>query len=251
MKKSTWVFPFFFFFTFTSFVFSSYKETKTRVGVDAAGFAVIELFTSEGCSSCPPADEAVADIVQEYKTNVYVLGFHVDYWNYLGWKDEFSAAAYGQRQSQYADVFGINSIYTPQVIINGKTQFTGSDKNLLHKTVEQELKNNQPFLIEISAKSSDFKNVFVAYKAGATDKAVLNIALVQLHATSVVKRGENEGKRLQHINVVRDFKTSSAGTGTTLLHIPAGLSIKDCKVIAFMQNSKDLHVTSATACIIQ
>src|SRR3954452_12119017 len=72
------------------------------------GFAVVELFTSEGCSSCPPADAAVAKLLNDYKENVYVLGFHVDYWNYLGWKDNFSNAAYSARQQQYGHTFQLN-----------------------------------------------------------------------------------------------------------------------------------------------
>jgi hypothetical protein len=248
MKKSILLLPFFFLFISTGFINSTEKKTAMQAG---AGFAVVELFTSEGCSSCPPADEAVAGIVQEYKNNVYVLGFHVDYWNNLGWKDEFSLAAYSQRQNRYAAALGLNSIYTPQVIVNGKIQFTGSDKSLLRKTVEQELKSSQPSAIEISAKSSGLKNVIITYKSGTNDNIVLNIALVQLHATSAVKRGENEGKHLQHINIVRDFKTSTANTGETMLNIPAGLAIKDCKIIAFAQNRKDLHITGATECMIQ
>src|ERR1700733_12538487 len=81
------------------------------------GFAVVELFTSEGCSSCPPADEVLAKIATEYKDYVYVLGFHVDYWDRLGWKDVYSSADYTRRQQEYARAFKLSSIYTPEAVV--------------------------------------------------------------------------------------------------------------------------------------
>src|SRR5450631_4033183 len=103
-------------FMIVSFGFSRPLKTTLKSTTAKKGFAVVELFTSEGCSSCPPADEAVAELAKDYTSNVYVLGFHVDYWNYLGWKDEFCAADYSNRQQEYAAVLNLSSIYTPQVI---------------------------------------------------------------------------------------------------------------------------------------
>jgi hypothetical protein len=97
------------------------------------GFAVVELFTSEGCSSCPAADELAIALSKEYTGNVYFLGYHVDYWNYIGWKDRFSAADHTELQRQYASAFRLNSIYTPQVVINGKREFVGSDQTRLRR----------------------------------------------------------------------------------------------------------------------
>src|SRR4051812_5442425 len=121
MKKTLIVLPFIclLFFMFLSYGFNRSSVIKTDSFVSNTGFAVVELFTSEGCSSCPPAEEAVAGLVKDYTSNVYVVSFHVDYWNYLGWKDEFSSAGFTSRQQQYAAVFNINSIYTPQAIVNG------------------------------------------------------------------------------------------------------------------------------------
>jgi len=164
----------------------SLKENNTKKAINsdeqAAGFAVIELFTSEGCSSCPPADEALAQINAEFGTNVFALSFHVDYWDYLGWKDEFSNPMYSQRQQQYASVFKLESIYTPQVIVNGQKEFVGSDKTLLNKTITESLKATQNKEINIKASSDEHKNVIVNYETTADDKMVLNIAFVQLHA---------------------------------------------------------------------
>src|ERR1700743_69163 len=95
-----------------------------KVNAADKGIAVIELFTSEGCSSCPPADELVAKIQKENKDKpVYILAYHVDYWDRLGWKDSFSNADFTKRQNSYAKVLRLQSVYTPQIIVNGKTEF--------------------------------------------------------------------------------------------------------------------------------
>src|SRR5687768_4382247 len=90
---------------------------------------LVELFTSEGCSSCPPADAVLARLENEQpdkNAEIIALAFHVDYWNYLGWKDEFSSAVYSERQSGYAAAFKQNSNYTPQMVVDGETEFVGS-----------------------------------------------------------------------------------------------------------------------------
>lgn len=87
-----------------SFSINCNTPAKKEIAADP-GFAVVELFTSEGCSSCTPADEAIIQLTKEYPDNVYILGFHVDYWTYIGWKDEYSNAAFTERQRQYAKKF--------------------------------------------------------------------------------------------------------------------------------------------------
>jgi hypothetical protein len=182
---------------------------------------------------------------------VYVLGFHVDYWNYLGWKDEFSMADYSGRQQDYASAMNLSSIYTPQVIVNGRTEFTGSDKRKLYASVEKELSSDNNMMIELSAKAANLKDIQVSYKTNADNKSVLRIALIQLQASSAVKRGENKGKILHHSNVVRNFKTVVDNAGSISIALPEGLSAKDCKVIAFIQNKRNMQIVSANECSIQ
>jgi hypothetical protein len=216
------------------------------------GFAVVELFTSEGCSSCPPADEAVIDIAKKYKNNVFVLGFHVDYWNYLGWKDVFSNAGYSKRQQQYGAAFSLNSIYTPQIIVNGKTEFVGSDKTRLQQTIAKELNTVAISNIELSARQNGSNSISVDVKTENTPNTIIHIALVQLHAQSDVTRGENEGRLLHHINVVRDFKTLESNKDHAVyLDLPAGLSKKDCSVIGLVQDKNTFHITAAVSTAIQ
>ncbi len=211
------------------------------------GFAVVELFTSEGCSSCPPADEAVIAVAKEYPKNVYILGFHVDYWDALGWKDAFSNSGYTQRQREYAATFNLNSIYTPEIVVNGKTEFVGSDRDQLHKAIDQALQSDNTSKIELNA-SSDAQTVHINYKTSADHDHMLNVAVVQLQTQTAVKRGENAGRQLHHINIVRDFKSISqpGEQGSISLHLPTGLTAKDCAVIAYTQDKKNLHITGAT-----
>lgn len=226
------------------------KNAESKTG---HGFAVVELFTSEGCSSCPAADEAVIDIAKQYKANVFILGFHVDYWNNLGWKDAYSKADYSDRQKQYASAFSLNSIYTPQIIVNGKTEFVGSDKSKLQRTIDKELSNATASSIELSAKESDNKKVIVNFKTENISTNKINIALVQLHGQSNVAKGENEGKQLHHINIVLDFKTVDATNkqNPVSLTIPASLLKKDCIVIAYVQDKNNLHIVDAAMTLIQ
>ncbi len=237
-------------FTVTVFAtrhFANANNVKKQP-VNATGFAVVELFTSEGCSSCPPADEAVAEILDDYKSGVYVLGFHVDYWNSLGWRDIYSNSAYSQRQQLYSNLFKLSSVYTPQAIVNGKIEFTGSNKTKLHAVVENELTQATAASITVVANCTDNKNVNVSYQLTPPPSNILNIALVQLHAQSNVQKGENSGRVLRHVNVVRDFKTISANSqqGNLTLQLPEGLSAKDCKIIAYVQDGQLYKILAAT-----
>ena len=222
---------------------------KYQLTVQKNGFAVVELFTSEGCSSCPPADDAVADLQKEFPDNVFVLGFHVDYWDRLGWQDMYSNKAYTERQSDYANAFSLSSIYTPQVVVNGENEFVGSNKKKLQQTVESAL-NNEPKVKIILNATNDKSLVTINYRLSTKEKSVINFALVELNADTDVKRGENSGRKLHHINVVRDFKTVEAkdnSAGNINFIIPPGLTTKDIKLIVYLQEKKGLKITGVSA----
>lgn len=217
-----------------------------RPATPSTGFAVVELFTSEGCSSCPPADEALTRLANKYPDNVFVLAWHVDYWNHLGWKDIYSAADYTRRQQEYGRRFNLESVYTPEAVINGKKEFVGSDLNQLQTTVKEELDatTNSSLGLTAAPVSSHTLQIKFAIKS-APAGATLQIVLVQSKASSQVLAGENQGMRLQHSNVVRDWQSTPASpAGQTSLKIPNGLTVKDCQIIAFLQN-KDGYITAA------
>jgi hypothetical protein len=213
----------------------------------AEGFALVELFTSEGCSSCPPADEAIGRL-NGWKSNVYVLSFHVDYWNYLGWKDVFSNASYSSRQQDYGELFHLNSIYTPQIIVNGKSQFVGSDESRLRETIESSLKETPKTFMHLKVQPADKNKVPITWNAEPNADLRLNIALVQNFTKDYIQRGENKGQTLNHYLTVRDFLSirDQTGSGTSYLSIPAGLRSSECMVIAFLQNPKTGYIVAAT-----
>lgn len=218
--------------------------SKNNIG---NGFAVVELFTSEGCSSCPPADAAVANLLKEYKNNVYVLGYHVDYWDNLGWKDAFSNAVYTSRQRNYARALK-SGVYTPQVVVNGEEQFVGSDENKLHASINKDLKQIPAQNLSVAAKINGNNKVDVSYQTNTTDNN-LNVALIQLSAETKVQHGENHGATLHHVNIVRNIQTIllKNNAGNIVIDLPAGLSAKNCQVIAFTQTASMKIIAAAKA----
>jgi hypothetical protein len=219
-----------------------------KPGYRSGGFALIELFTSEGCSSCPAAEELAIKFHGEDYEKVYMLSYHVDYWDRLGWKDDFSKASYTDRQKAYAAAFRLRSLYTPQFVINGQTEFTGTNEIKLRATVQRELKIERPVMMQLDASVSDGNTVLVSCRIDNPGQSLLHVTLVQKYAETAVTRGENQGRKLQHLNIVREFKTMAAkeaGHSKTRLQIPPGLSRKDLKVIAFMQDPADFRITAA------
>ena len=215
------------------------------------GFAVVELFTSEGCSSCPPADQLMARIQQEVKDQpVYILAFHVDYWNRLGWKDIFSDAAYSQRQNQYAAWLNLQSVYTPQVVVNGSKEFVGSEESTVRKAISDGLQELSPTQLTLADVRQDKGKIAWRYQArNAGHNTSLLVAMVQRSATSQVKAGENSGRTLSHVQIVRQLKTAKVdanGSGAGYLPLPAGVSTADVEIIAFLQDNDNGRIIAAT-----
>ena len=212
---------------------------------------LVELFTSEGCSSCPSADLAMAELQNEYATSkkpVYFIAYHVDYWNYLGWKDRFSSPAYTERQQAYAQTFNLSSIYTPQSIVNGKAELVGSKKELLRKLIDQEL--DTPISSHLSLKAHiDKKNntLQVQYTFdGNPSSSEIQFMLVDKIQHTQVKRGENAGRALAHINVLRQWIHEKASEkGTTTIQIRTGIQISNIRLIAFIQRNSDKRIVVA------
>lgn len=202
-------------------------------------FAVVELFTSEGCSSCPPADKFLSELVadaQKTGKRVFPLAFHVDYWNRLGWTDPFSSAQFSDRQRAYAGKFGIRSAYTPQMIVNGSEEFVGSDRERAKRAIDAVLR--RPATVEVKLRWHDGT---VEYEVtGAPSGSVLNLAIVERDLVTNVKSGENSGRTLRHDNVVRVFVSKPTGKGAATL--PA---TPNASVIGYVQDAGKLTVLGA------
>ncbi len=230
---------------FLTVAFTNKFHKKHTMADSKNGFAVVELFTSEGCSSCPSADRAVAALLSKNTSNVYILAYHVDYWNRLGWKDVFSKAEFSARQRKYASHFAASGVYTPQVIVNGAMEFVGSNESKLNNSVSQSLENNKGSDLTITA-TKNAGTVTVDYEINEAEPVLLNIALVEPEASTNVKRGENGGSTLHHVNIVRELNAIEVkGKGTTTIKIPKELSAMPLELIAFTQQKNTFKILGA------
>ncbi|QEC77149.1 DUF1223 domain-containing protein [Mucilaginibacter ginsenosidivorax] len=225
----------------SAFTVTGSAANKNHSKVSVSGFAVVELFTSEGCSSCPPADELVSRIQKEDADKpVYILAFHVDYWNRLGWKDPFSSADYSKRQNQYANWLNLQSVYTPQIVVNGHKEFVGSEEGTLRNAITAGLRAAPAGGLTLNAQNTA-GHIAVQYKAeGAGKNTTLLLALVQKNGQTKVQRGENGGRTLSHVQIVRNLQSvalNTGGTGTANIALPNGFSAAGCEVIGFVQNN--------------
>jgi hypothetical protein len=159
----------------------------------AGELTVVELFTSQGCSSCPPADALLTELA--HKDGVLALSLHVDYWDYIGWKDPFASAAATQRQRDYARPFGLGYVYTPQMVIQGRRQMTGSDRRGVLEGIARE--TALPRLkVEIAGDAGSATAVLPAHD-GAEASVLWAVAFDYAHATRI-ERGENGGRTLTY-----------------------------------------------------
>lgn len=158
---------------------------------------VVELFTSEGCSSCPPADELLGELSR--RPNVLALGFHVDYWDSLGWSDRFGLSYADARQSRYARNLGLSSVFTPQVIIDAERSLVGSDRNAVLRAIGG-TREGIPIAIERQAETLTIDLGADTHAAAGAD--VLLLALVR-EAHTAISHGENGGRTLHEFNIVR------------------------------------------------
>ncbi len=172
-------------------------------------FAVVELFTSEGCSSCPAADKILSEISKESRQKnqeVYCLAYHVDYWNKLGWKDPYSKFQFTRRQENYSRVLPSKELYTPQMIVNGTTELIGSKKEKALSAISLALNKKPELEFDLKLDSLVADTAFISWKISKSDKNyVLQLALNQSGLSSKIDKGENAGKTLTHDHVVRAF----------------------------------------------
>jgi hypothetical protein len=163
---------------------------------------VVELFTSEGCSSCPRADQYLFELRE--RDNVIALAFHVDYWDYLGWKDRFARRDFTNRQRAYARAMGAPMIYTPQLVVDGAHHVVGSDRADVDAAIEEA--SLRPPLVEIGLRWSDRHALTVSIPAADYDgDATIWFVRYGMEAETVVTAGENAGRTLQHANIVEEL----------------------------------------------
>lgn len=168
----------------------------------ADGPVVVELFTSQGCSSCPPADKILAEIAD--RDDVIALALHVDYWDYIGWKDIFADPAFTKRQRAYAQAAGARSIYTPQMVVGGRDHVVGTKPMKLAEFINAHAKAPDPVSVEVS-RAGDSVTIEARATGSVPSGMVVQLVTYTPTATVEIKRGENAGRTLSYHNIVRDW----------------------------------------------
>jgi hypothetical protein len=210
---------------------------------------LVELFTSEGCSSCPPADALLAKLDHDQPVDgaqIIVLGEHVDYWDNLGWHDRFSSHEYTDRQKEYGSRLSLDDVYTPQMIVDGTDQFVGNDAARARRAIQHAAQNPKVTLTLTQPKLDGHKisaSLSALAAANGKPRADLYAALVDPTDTTDVRGGENRGHRLQHVGVVRNLqrvgslKDLGSGPVSFSLSAPGDAKPAGMRVVVFAQQS--------------
>jgi hypothetical protein len=241
------------------------QPLETATPSPARTIVVAELFTSEGCSSCPAADALLADLAREQpisRVEVLVLAEHVDYWDRLGWRDRFSSAAFSARQTEYGSrVFRTNQIYTPQLVVDGRFEMVGSDRPAILKAIQQSAQSRKANVIVNAAVSSPERRearveVRIDVPDGLTMHGVADVlvALVEDNLSTDVRRGENKGRTLRHDGVVRsltrigEIKRDARSLLTSgSIQVGEESNPEHLRAVAFLQEQDSLRIMGASS----
>jgi hypothetical protein len=221
---------------------SSNTENSTATGLRRP--VLLELFTSEGCSSCPPADRLLETLDRSQPVagaRIIVLSEHVDYWNRLGWTDPFSSALFTQRQQDYVAGLHLEDAYTPQLVVDGQKDVVGSDERAVRAAILK-AETQEKALIKLKAQRTDSAADLEIEASGAGRGTKVYVALAEDHAQSQVTRGENAGRNLSHVAIVRSLllagKTDEDGAFVKYMTVPLNDANAGARrVVVFLQGS--------------
>ncbi|HEX7959281.1 MAG TPA: DUF1223 domain-containing protein [Terriglobales bacterium] len=234
------------------------KPAQPSTMQDAKAGVLVELFTSEGCSSCPPADALLRQLDNMQPVNsvgIVVLGEHVDYWDGVGWRDRFSSQQYTDRQKDYARRFSLDSPFTPQMVVDGTQQLVGNNTGALQAALNKAASTNKATL-RVSAEPKDQKHLALTVDAGplpaGSKRADLYVALADNSAETQVGGGENSGRKLQHVAVARSLRkcgTVPAAGAQLQVTVPLekGSELQNQRLVVFLQEPGTGHVLGAAA----
>ena len=213
---------------------------------------LVELFTSEGCSSCPPADALLARLLREQpvpSADVVPLELHVDYWDRLGWKDPFSSRTYTDRQQAYARALGIDDLYTPQMIVDGRESLIGSEQSDARKAIAAAADRPHLSLRVTTRTMGPTVRVIVDLPAAPKDAERVDVvaAVTEDDLISAVRRGENSGRTLAHVAVVRKLQTlgelgPDAAVAEGQLALDRTWKPDRMRAVIWLQGAKSRHV---------
>jgi hypothetical protein len=192
-------------------ILTSFRSSAQSVKPIFKPFSLVEMFTSQGCSSCPPAHEIVDNIYMDPVfggNNVLFLSFHVNYWDDLGWKDQFSKQEYTEHQRYYQDKFKQEGLYTPQFVVNGISGFSGNNEPRLRRELKASMLSQKrgPQQFEINSLSTEKNKLIFSYSAlGENTDRLIQAAIISKSDTTLVNAGENANKELHSKNNVLNY----------------------------------------------
>lgn len=228
--------------------FAPAVTAETKVDPTPHAPIVVELFTSEGCSSCPPADRLLADLQKQSRPDaeIIVLSEHVDYWDFQGWKDPFSARQFSDRQAEYAKSQMSDEVYTPQMFVDGHRGFTGSDNGQAVAEIRSAAKAAK---VSVSIEQLDSAAGSTRFRiaTGAGKEADLMLAITEDGLESKVARGENSARFLAHTGVVRSLSkvggsASKENVVETVVHLDPSWKREKLRAVAFLQRPSGLII---------
>ncbi len=234
---------------FAGFALQSSKPPEIHRGV-----VLVELFTSEGCSSCPPADALLSRLREKQSLNgieVIPLGFHVDYWNSLGWMDRFSSRSYSERQEKYARQFGLEGPYTPQMVVDGSRELVGNNSRGAEDAILKAA--GEPPSAEVTISSTSANEVLIRVQdKNPKESGDVMLAISEDNLETNVKAGENNGHVLRHAAVVRDFERLGRLSGgsferTIQPKAAADWKTKDVRLVVFVQDPSKGSIAGAAS----
>jgi hypothetical protein len=221
---------------------------ECTVRSDPQARVLVELYTSEGCSSCPPADHWISDLAARGDKRVVPIAFHVTYWDYIGWKDRFADRRYTDRQRDIAKAQDSEMVYTPQVIVGGRDFRRWAIKSDLEKAIEEISASAAPTTIAITSKPSGDHGIEGSASLKPAGKNVeLYVALTQDGLSSKVTRGENRGETLNHNAVVRDFAEIGSSDGSFHFKPASDWDLAHMSIVAFAQDTRTGRVLQAVS----
>jgi hypothetical protein len=230
------------------FAARSYFAAEPKVDTAAHAPIVVELFTSEGCSSCPPADRLLADLQKQSRPDaeLIVLSEHVDYWDSQGWKDPFSARQFSDRQAQYAQNQMSDEVYTPQMFVDGHKGFAGSDSGFAVSEIRHAAKATKTD-VRVELLDSAAGSMRFGITTGSAKEADLMLAITEDGLESKVVRGENRGRFLAHTGVVRLLKkVGSSASKESSVEVTVNLNPawkrERLRAVAFLQRPSGLII---------
>jgi hypothetical protein len=216
---------------------------------------LVELFTSEGCSSCPPADVLLESLLRDQPIDgveVVPIGLHVDYFDHLGWKDTFGSRLFTARQEEYATKFGPDSVYTPQMVVDGTEAVAGSERDLVHTAIKTAGgRSHLPLRVSARESLGKLRVAIDLPAAPSNDEKIQVVAAITEDGLSTnVKRGENSGRTLHHVAVARhlqrlDVLTQDPAVVEVQLPIAKTWARGALKAVVWLQGTKSRRVYAA------